>query len=421
MALLENSPLSDFLFDTDEFDSASSEEQKDVEASVEEIFKEYCVPLVAERGTGDSDLQCPLESRLKKVKLLRSKHVNYLLGGLRELSTSFESLDASRTWICFWIVHALNLLGEDISDDLKSNIVGFLSRCQAVTGGFGGGPGQYPHVAPTYAAVMALCSLGTEEAYKVIDRPKLKTFLCSVVNPITGAVHVEVGGETDVRGAYCALAVSRLLDLDIRAAYEPVGGWLSRCQTYEGGFSGCPGMEAHGGYTFCAFAALILLGKERLVDVDALARWASRRQMRYEGGFQGRTGKLVDGCYSFWVGGIFPLLHMTMESSGVRCDELLCSTKALQAYVMVCCQAGRGGLIDKPTKRRDFYHSCYTLSGISVLQYFPWNEEENQSAEPRVFGASSNLLEPTHPLLNIRLDRAAAAMLHFQTPSLVKV
>lgn len=33
-----------------------------------------------------------------------------------------------------------------------------------------GGPGQLPHLAPTYAAVLALCILGTEEAYKAIDR-----------------------------------------------------------------------------------------------------------------------------------------------------------------------------------------------------------------------------------------------------------
>ena len=33
-----------------------------------------------------------------------------------------------------------------------------------------GGPYQMPHLAPTYAAVLALCSLGTEEAYQAIDR-----------------------------------------------------------------------------------------------------------------------------------------------------------------------------------------------------------------------------------------------------------
>ena len=46
----------------------------------------------------------------------------------------------------------------------------FTFRCQSTEGGFGGGPGQYPHLAPTYAAVNALCILGTEEAFDVINR-----------------------------------------------------------------------------------------------------------------------------------------------------------------------------------------------------------------------------------------------------------
>jgi len=45
---------------------------------------------------------------------------------------------------------------------------------------------------------------------------------------------------------------------------------VCRCQTYEGGFAGCPGMEAHGGYSFCGVAALVMLGKQHLCDVRAL-------------------------------------------------------------------------------------------------------------------------------------------------------
>lgn len=46
----------------------------------------------------------------------------------------------------------------------------FLGQCQGPNGGFGGGPSQQPHLAPTYAAVNALCTIGTEEAYNVINR-----------------------------------------------------------------------------------------------------------------------------------------------------------------------------------------------------------------------------------------------------------
>lgn len=56
------------------------------------------------------------------------------------------------------------------SPSLLSSVCQFLARCQSPTGGFAGGPGQHAHLAPTYAAVNALCIIGTDEAYNVIDR-----------------------------------------------------------------------------------------------------------------------------------------------------------------------------------------------------------------------------------------------------------
>jgi len=40
----------------------------------------------------------------------------------------------------------------------------------SVAGGFGGGPGQLSHLAPTYASVNALMCVGTQEAFESIDR-----------------------------------------------------------------------------------------------------------------------------------------------------------------------------------------------------------------------------------------------------------
>ena len=48
-------------------------------------------------------------------------------------------------------------------------------------------------------------------------------------------------------------------------------------------------MEAHGGYSFCGLAALMLMGKGHLCNTDTLLRWAVNRQMRLEGGFQVRS------------------------------------------------------------------------------------------------------------------------------------
>ena len=70
----------------------------------------------------------------------------------------------------YWAVHALEILDARLTDAEASGIVDFLKHCQNPKGGFGGGPGQYSHLAPTYASVNALVIIGTKEAYDAIDR-----------------------------------------------------------------------------------------------------------------------------------------------------------------------------------------------------------------------------------------------------------
>ena len=42
---------------------------------------------------------------------------------------------------------------------------------------------------------------------------------------------------------------------------------------------------------------------------------------------------------------------------------------ALTKYLLACCQHQDGGLRDKPPMRADFYHSLYSLAGLSATQY----------------------------------------------------
>jgi hypothetical protein len=70
----------------------------------------------------------------------------------------FRTLDPSKPWVLFWATHGLNLLGR--SDEvaaMASGLIAVLSTCQHPDGGFAGGPGQQPHLAPTYAAGNAAC------------------------------------------------------------------------------------------------------------------------------------------------------------------------------------------------------------------------------------------------------------------------
>ncbi|CAA6665505.1 unnamed protein product [Spirodela intermedia] len=258
------------------------------------------------------------------LKLWRDKHIVFLTRGLKQLGPSFHVLDANRPWLCYWILHSLALLGESVDSEIENNVVDFLSRCQDSEGGYGGGPGQLPHLATTYAAVNSLITLGTERALSSINRHKIHSFLLRMKD-LSGGFRMHDGGEIDVRACYTAISVASCLNILGRELVEDVGNYILSCQTYEGGIAGEPGSEAHGGYTFCGLATMVLIGEADKLDLPTLI--VSRfliylnvgRNIGYnylclcvglvvfrqgvEYGFQGRTNKLVDGCYSFWQGG----------------------------------------------------------------------------------------------------------------------
>lgn len=101
--------------------------------------------------------------------------------------------------------------------------------------------GQLPHLAPTYAAVLSLCLIESDEALEAIDMKGIKAFLWSV-RESSGAFRMHVDGELDVRGAYCAVTVARLSGISPNnKLFEGTAHWIAECQTYEGGFGGAPG------------------------------------------------------------------------------------------------------------------------------------------------------------------------------------
>lgn len=382
------------LFKDDNVETVTSVEQKKVERSVQEVFSVY-----------------QQNHTLSQPRLLRDQHYAYLKKGLRHLSDAYECLDASRPWLCYWILHSLELLEEPVPASICSDVCGFLARCQSPTGGFAGGPGQHAHLAPTYAAVNALCIIGTQEAYDVINRKTLLDFLYSVKQP-DGSFVMHVGGEVDVRSAYCAASVASLTNIITPTLFEGTPSWILRCQNWEGGLGGVPGLEAHGGYTFCGMAAMMILNKEHMLDLKSLLRWVTSRQMRFEGGFQGRCNKLVDGCYSFWQAGLLPLLHRALFKEGdstLSMRNWMFDQQALQEYILICCQNPAGGLLDKPGKSRDFYHTCYCLSGLSIAQHFGSKDFHHE----HIVGKEENRLAPTHPIYNICPEKVAQAIEHF--------
>ncbi|XP_059449585.1 protein farnesyltransferase subunit beta isoform X2 [Corylus avellana] len=367
----------------------------------------------------------PRKAQSAMLELQRENHMEYLIKGLKRLEPSFSVLDANRPWLCYWILHSIALLGECVEPELEDNVVDFLSHCQDPNGGYGGGPGQMPHLATTYAAVNALITVGGERSLSSINR-------------------MHDAGEIDVRACYTAISVASFLNILDNELVQNVGDYIVRCQTYEGGIAGEPGAEAHGGYTFCGFATMILINEANRLDLAGLLDWVAFRQGK-ECGFQGRTNKLIDSCYSFWQGGVFALLqrfHSTLDEqlalphsgegdctndsqkTGLNAScpvnlnsigynfikqpaetEPLFHSLALQQYILLCGQDIEGGMRDKPGKGRDYYHTCYSLSGLSGCQYSSAEDEDSPPLPSAVMGPYSNLLEPIHPLFNVVLEK----------------
>jgi len=411
----------------DDVFSITSAHQRRTENACGALFDEKKVDVVARR----------------MAKLYRSVHAGYLRKGLKSLPRGYQGLHASQPWLCYWILNSLDLLGlvpdgdcpepEPVDPYLASGnvpvegeildaLVSFLATCAGKAGGYGGGPLQLPHLAPTYAAVNALCVIGTEEAYDSIDREKVYAFLLSVKHP-SGGFRMHDDGEVDIRASYCAVAVASVLNLLDDALAKDMDKYIASCQTYEGGMGGEPGNEAHGGYTFCGVAAAQLLGRMDAVNVDRLLSWVTARQLPFEGGFQGRTNKLVDSCYSFWQGAVLPILHGhldtqlppaagEMDNGLSHFDEeledagWLFNQRALQDYILLCCQQLGGGLKDKPGKNADFYHTCYSLNGLSMAQSDP------RSIRP-VVGVPENCLNEIDPRFGVRFEKIEAAMTFF--------
>ena len=169
------------------------------------------------------------------VRLLREKHVKYLLTGLGNLSAGYSSLDASRPWIAYWCLHSLDLL-DAVDDDLCPRVVSTLKSFQNETGGFGGGPMQLSHGAPTYASCLALLLVAPKcpAAYECIDRPALYRWFLAMKTP-TGGFRMHDDGEVDVRGTYTVIAIAALCNLLTPELCENVAEFTVSCQTYEGG------------------------------------------------------------------------------------------------------------------------------------------------------------------------------------------
>ncbi len=392
------------------------------------------------------------------VELYKEMHLSYLMdhcklskspdGGLGSFALG---LDSSHPWTLYWLLGSLAILKYDrlsFSPDNDAAIfhesaMKMLRACKDPhTGAFhGGGDGLFPtmpHILTTYAALHCICLLGTKEAYDLIEPKKLEKYLSSLQTPGGGFRVCPEIGECDTRTCYAAVAISILCGLvDISGGnsrskdinWKATTQFVVSCQNYDGGFGGLDCRESHGGYTYCAVAALLLLLQSNVVPIDEssgefdainwsrLSDWLVNRQMALEGGFQGRVNKLVDGCYGYWIGSLLYLLSTSNFTGSSFFAKSIHSfvpsewnPQALTRYLLKCCQSiPGGGMLDKPTKQPDLYHTCYDLGGLSIAAHAMAPLVQKDS----IFSTLAQELEQLHPIFLLPAHSVSKMLEHF--------
>ncbi|OAA61741.1 geranylgeranyl transferase type 1 beta subunit [Niveomyces insectorum RCEF 264] len=261
-------------------------------------------------------------------------------------------------------------------------------------------------------------------------------FLAEVADPAApGGRRCFVAGGADMRYCYIAAAIRWMLrgavddggdggdgdaktrkagwveDIDVDALVRYIRG----SQTYDGGFSESATHESHGGYAFCAIAALSLLERAQqgappqsatnsifargIADMPALLRWLSARCFRYAPpgddddevedeaeslvtgvtpaallrpethpflGFNGRCNKHADTCYTWWTMGALTILARSGAVTVVDNHAVAAPWKPCRRFLLEQTQHGIGGFAKGPGGPPDVYHSYLGLAALAT-------------------------------------------------------
>ncbi|KAK8514950.1 hypothetical protein V6N13_121896 [Hibiscus sabdariffa] len=318
----------------------------------------------------------------------RDRHVAFFEMLYNLMPYHYQSQEINRLTLAFFTIsglHLLKALDRVDKDRVVSWVLSFQahprSRAESKNGQFYGFHGsrtsQFPpdengvsvhnagHLASTYCALAILKTVGFNML--TIDKESILISMRNLQQPDGSFMPVHVGAETDLRFVYCAAAICFMLEDWSGMDREKAKDYILNCQSYDGGFGLMPGLESHGGGTYCAVASLRLMGyiednllsknaTSSIINVSLLLDWCMQRQA-IDGGFQGRANKSSDTCYAFWVGAVLRIL------GGYKFIDKI----ALRQFLLTC-QSEYGGFSKYPRELPDLYHSYYGYTAFSLLE-----------------------------------------------------
>ncbi|KAJ8502430.1 hypothetical protein ONZ45_g11779 [Pleurotus djamor] len=273
--------------------------------------------------------------------LLVLLHVQYIQNlGKNKDDLTYHLTSHLRLNAIYWGLTALCLMGHPDALD-RDEMIEFVMSCwDDEAGGFGAHPDHDAHMLST------------------LNRPADgRAVILSLQQP-SGVFAGDSFGEIDTRFLYCAVnalsLIGHLSDLDI----DKTVNYIVQCRNFDGGFGSCIGAESHAGQVWVCVAALAIMDRLDVIDEPTLAWWLAERQLA-NGGLNGRPEKLPDVCYSHWA---LSSLSILRKIPWIDADKLT-------SFILSAQDTEGGGIADRPGDMVDVFHTCFGVTGLSLLGY----------------------------------------------------
>ncbi|CAI2367019.1 unnamed protein product [Moneuplotes crassus] len=249
--------------------------------------------------------------------------------------------------------------------------------------------GDFPHLANTYSAICVLKMLGDD-----LSRVNCEQIIQSLkyFQKEDGRIQcLPVDSEDDVRFAYCAAAIHKMMaeklgDLDIPPSFDvdKMIEFYKNCLSYDGGFGWFPESESHAGLTYCLLGAFKCLGRldDLSDDKERIIEWLVSRQCMETNGFQGRVNKIPDTCYCFWNSASLAILDNTFPTEFVHKESITEFCEDCKRF------GGYAKLVF--SEFPDIVHTYYTLAFYSLIE-----DERLNKLDPLLAIPQTKLMLPT--------------------------
>jgi geranylgeranyl transferase type-1 subunit beta len=178
-----------------------------------------------------------------EATLNRTKHTTYWKRCLKTyLPAAYTSNDSSRLLLAFFIISALDLLGElnsSCTEEERQSYIDWIYLNQVPEGGFRGSPGlslgkvrnadnqawDPPTVPCTYFALVSLAVLG--DNLERVNRKGILQWLTKIQRPDgsfgeTLGANGQIEGGTDTRFMFCAMAIRWVLRGDMKGTVDNI-------------------------------------------------------------------------------------------------------------------------------------------------------------------------------------------------------